>query len=214
MSAALKTEGPAEVAASPSRGSTPSRKDKDMNVQTNSTSWRPSAIAEANLDDVQLAVTDLRVVLDVNKGLLLDMPFVRDGKRDTALDQVNSMVSVACTMAERIETMIEENYNVICGRVPAGNQTDPIIAAIAAYRDGMRRFNETPFSDDESDKMIEVTYGPPMRTLMEWQEPARSQRGAIEALRMAKDEMSHHADSDVAAAMVAAALAYLEEAAT
>jgi hypothetical protein len=87
---------------------------------------------------------------------------------------------------------------------------DALVSAIEKYRDGLARFNETQFPDSESGAMIGKTYGPPMEALKEWDKPAVTRKGAVEALRLAADEMEQFVGSDVARAMVEAALDYLD----
>ncbi|PBB21124.1 hypothetical protein [Mesorhizobium sp. WSM4313] len=88
---------------------------------------------------------------------------------------------------------------------------DPLIDAIAALRAGLEDFNRNaPEDDDEAEAYAEVSYGPPMAVIEEWERPAASRQGAIEALRLVLDEMSSFAASPTVPPLVAAALAYLE----
>ena len=89
---------------------------------------------------------------------------------------------------------------------------DPLVHAINNFRAGNAAFCK--LDEDEwpalggDDAVIEMTYGAPMRVLDEWEKPATSLQGAIEALKLIRDEqlmLEVMGDS-----MLAAALAYLE----
>lgn len=87
---------------------------------------------------------------------------------------------------------------------------DPLYLAIAAFKDGCRRFNALPFPEgaEEEDATIAATYGQPMQELAEWSRPAMSLQGAIDALQLAVDETCFV--DDMGEAMVRAVLAYLK----
>ena len=88
--------------------------------------------------------------------------------------------------------------------------TDPILTAIARYRAGLKDYDANAPQDDAGAKAyIHVSYAPPMRVLEAWTEPAVSVDGAVEALRLARDE-NETGDSDIVGAMLSAALAYFE----
>jgi len=95
--------------------------------------------------------------------------------------------------------------------IPAAtwDHEDPLLDAIRQYREGLRLFNESHFSDDASDAMAAQTYAAPMETLCDWSEPAESHLAAVEALRLAEEELTNFASSDMARAMVTAALGYI-----
>ena len=61
---------------------------------------------------------------------------------------------------------------------------DPLVDAVRAYRAGLADFNAKAPGDDETDAYAEVSYGRPMKLLEEWEEPAKTHRGALEALRL------------------------------
>ena len=93
----------------------------------------------------------------------------------------------------------------------AAAETDPLSTAIAAYLDGLAAFNATPYSIIEADEdgVIAATYGPPMDVLMEWDRPAQSLSGAVDALRLAAKE-SREGGWDIPHRMVEAALAFFD----
>lgn len=89
---------------------------------------------------------------------------------------------------------------------------DPIVGAIRDFRAGLAAFNALPneVTDKNEDQAINATYGPPQQILMDWEAPAKSHEGAVEALRLARDEAAEFAYSAISDNMVIAALAYLE----
>jgi hypothetical protein len=90
---------------------------------------------------------------------------------------------------------------------------DPLIAHIADFRSGVADYNaNAPEDDDEADAYADVTYGPPLKILSEWEAPAMSLASAIEALRLAASESEDFAGSPVGRAMLRAALGYFERA--
>ncbi|MDI7865062.1 hypothetical protein MRS76_24400 [Rhizobiaceae bacterium n13] len=90
----------------------------------------------------------------------------------------------------------------------AGNPADPIIAAIDAYHAGNAAYCAQP---DEDDAAIEATYGPPLRVLEDWDQPALTRQGAIAALQLAKKEDGGISCSPIVGNMLDAALAYFEK---
>jgi hypothetical protein len=85
--------------------------------------------------------------------------------------------------------------------------TDPIISAIQAYRDGNAAYNATPRDDEET---IARTYGPPLDVLQEWERPAQTREGALEAIRLAFETEREFMGESLTHNMLAAALAYFE----
>ena len=83
---------------------------------------------------------------------------------------------------------------------------DPIIDAIKAYRAGLIAFGE--LGDEEYGKV--ETYEPWQQVLDNWNEPARTREGAIEALRAALGDDDGLYGCEGADRMVRAALGYLE----
>ena len=87
------------------------------------------------------------------------------------------------------------------------SEFDPLLKAIAAYRAGMNDYNlNAPDDNDAADAYADVSYGPPMRILDEWSQPARTLQGAIEALRLLA-ETPHCTFTE---SMIAAALGYFD----
>ena len=63
--------------------------------------------------------------------------------------------------------------------------TDPLSVAISAFRDGLARMNAIPNEDitqENEERLIAETYGPPIDVLYEWDKPAITRKGAIDAL--------------------------------
>jgi hypothetical protein len=95
----------------------------------------------------------------------------------------------------------------------AGPLYDPLLDAIADYRNGVTAFNAfavTDVSDDQRNDFAEVTYAPPMVRLEGWSNPATTLAGAREAIRLALEESIDFSSSDMVPALLRASLAYLE----
>lgn len=87
---------------------------------------------------------------------------------------------------------------------------DPLIEAIARYRQGMANFAANAPDDLAlSDAFAEKSYRPARRALVDWNKPAVTFAGAVSALKMAKDADLND-DSELVSAMVKASLAYFE----
>jgi hypothetical protein len=71
----------------------------------------------------------------------------------------------------------------------SGND-DPLVAAIQAYEEGNAKFCSIPsvVSDPNEERWIAETYGPPMKVLQDWEDPARSMEGVIRALKVLDDD--------------------------
>lgn len=93
---------------------------------------------------------------------------------------------------------------------------DPLYVAITNYRKGMHQFEIIEEADWDKlggeDFVVESTYGAPFDVLAEWDEPALTLNGAIEALRFAADECKHFAASPTVEPMIVAALQFFENA--
>jgi len=77
----------------------------------------PHATDKVDLNTVQADVWHLFRLLDVTDGILGEMSYVRDGKRDDELDRVNSLTRIARNLAERIGLDIDNNFDAIqCGQ--------------------------------------------------------------------------------------------------
>ena len=85
---------------------------------------------------------------------------------------------------------------------------DPILDAIQAYRDGSAAYNAAPGEDDE---LIERTYGRPLNVLQNWEQPAQTREGAMEALRIALETEHEFQGEPFTINMLTAALAYFEK---
>lgn len=89
---------------------------------------------------------------------------------------------------------------------------DPLIAAINAYHAGMAAYEgreefETPEAEDAG---IAATYGPPSDVLKNWDKPATTRAGALEALHFAA-RGCHIIGIDIQQNMVRAALGYFKQ---
>ncbi|PRD40670.1 hypothetical protein C5748_25740 [Phyllobacterium phragmitis] len=63
-------------------------------------------MSKAILDDFEIDFGDLRALIDAAYDVLRDMPYERDGKRDTELDRVASIIRVAQYFSGQIELSI------------------------------------------------------------------------------------------------------------
>jgi hypothetical protein len=96
-------------------------------------------------------------------------------------------------------------------RSPPPPVEDPLIAEIHAYRAGMARFEEIGDSTDGRDEeRWNETFLPHEERLENWDEAANSSAAAIEALRLALDQMEERFVDGPSIAMVRAALGFLE----
>ena len=90
---------------------------------------------------------------------------------------------------------------------------DTLLATIRAYQSGLDEFNRIAGGDGgEWDEVANVTFGPALGRLQQWEGPAASMEGAIAALRVSLDEERGVAGNEGAERMVKAALGYLENA--
>ncbi len=71
--------------------------------------------APYTFDDLQIDVGDLHALLVAMYGVLHEMPYVRDGKRDEELDQVASLARVARDFSGRISQQVELHHTTIRG---------------------------------------------------------------------------------------------------
>lgn len=104
----------------------------------------------------------------------------------------------------------------VAASIPHRHARDPLVDAIEAYWTGDEAYARHPIcskidvTDEEMNAACAATYGPPLDALDRWDRPAITREGAIEALRFVVRESQGHYASDGVAAMVRAALAYLE----
>jgi hypothetical protein len=88
---------------------------------------------------------------------------------------------------------------------------DPLMDTIEAYRAGLREMNAIPIDDvtfENEDELVAKTYGEPMNRLLQWDQPALTKEGAIEALKL-MDEQNVFTDR-VGETMRLAVLRFLE----
>lgn len=92
--------------------------------------------------------------------------------------------------------------------------TDPIITAIRDLREGNAAFNAIKEEDwplhGGEEAVIAKTYGAPMDVLDDWDRPAETMEGVIEALRFVREDTAMFASSGAVPRLISAALGYLE----
>jgi hypothetical protein len=89
---------------------------------------------------------------------------------------------------------------------------DPLIAAIDAYRAGMAAYDgREEFETQEAEQAaIAATYGPAFEVLENWDQPATTRAGAVEALRLAAKGHGI-VGLDIQQNMIEAALGFFEQ---
>ncbi|MBY5408634.1 helix-turn-helix domain-containing protein [Rhizobium leguminosarum] len=95
-------------------------------------------------------------------------------------------------------------------------EADPLLIAINAYRDGLAAYdaaeeNDFPLDSGEDDLYAALISGPDA-VLTNWQSAATSSESALAAISLAERERAIFAESPVADAMEAAAIAYWKNA--
>ncbi|MUZ72938.1 hypothetical protein GOZ90_09610 [Agrobacterium vitis] len=88
---------------------------------------------------------------------------------------------------------------------------DPLLNAIRDYRTGIDVMNAIPpalITMENEDDLVQATYGPHQHRLQQWNTPAMSREGAIEALRLMESE--HVFVDEIGVSMHRAVLAFLE----
>lgn len=94
---------------------------------------------------------------------------------------------------------------------PVSTHFDPIIAAIASYREACETFEALDWSEVDNPASVEKTYGPPLSVLQSWTMPAETIDGAVAALRLAHEDLADVFLHDcMPLRMVSAALGFLE----
>lgn len=63
--------------------------------------------ADYTLDDLDIDFGDLRGLLEATYAFLHEMPYERDGKRDTELDRVAALMRIALQFSELIERNLD-----------------------------------------------------------------------------------------------------------
>lgn len=97
---------------------------------------------------------------------------------------------------------------------PVRSARPSLLDAIEAHRAGLAAFEAINSEDwpahGGEDAVIAKTWGPPHDVLREWSQPASNEEEAIAALHLAKKEDEGCMGSDIASAMLRAALAYFD----
>lgn len=98
-----------------------------------------------------------------------------------------------------------------CSRdISADILDDPILELILGLQEKIADYNaNAPGDDDGANRYAERSYRPALAAVRRWTSPARTRRGALAALRLARDAVND-GDQELAAAMIRAALAYFE----
>lgn len=105
------------------------------------------------------------------------------------------------------------DMNAIRNTMPRPQAPDPLLETIRLYQRGLSDFNAQAVGDVDWSKVADATYGPHLETLSEWDSPASSLEGAVEALRISLTEEDGVYGCDAADRMVKAAYTFLKEAA-
>jgi len=126
-----------------------------------------------------------------------------------AIASVPAIGAAAAAFAVATPPNVFSNFGGIAA-VPV-EHPDPLLDAIRAFREGLADYNaNAPQDDAAAEAYAEMSYVPPMAVLEEWEEPATTRRGALEALRLIAEENDDFAASPVVGPLLAAALAYFE----
>jgi hypothetical protein len=85
-----------------------------------------------------------------------------------------------------------------------------LLETIRAYQAGVADFNlNAPEDDDAADAYADVSYGPDLARLQQWDKPAESMEEAAEALRISLTDKGGVASSEAAVRMVKAAHTFI-----
>lgn len=129
--------------------------------------------------------------------------------RQTSQAQTEATVVASVATLARVQLEALANHKV-------ETSDDPISTAIEAFRAGNAAFGAIKEEDwpthGGEEAVIANTYGLPLEVLENWDQPALSLKGAVDALRFANEENRNFESNPTVAAMVAAALAYFEKA--
>lgn len=87
---------------------------------------------------------------------------------------------------------------------------DPLLEAIRLYQRGLEDFNIQAVPDADWGAVADSTYAPHLAALSEWEQPAASFEGAVEALRISLTEEDGVYGCRAADRMVKAAYDYLK----
>lgn len=104
----------------------------------------------------------------------------------------------------------EKEMNEATNTTAAPPAPDPLLETIRAYQRGLADFNVKAVGDADYNLIADATYGPHLSTLTEWDHPAASFEGAVEALRISLTEEDGVYGCDAADRMVKAAYDFLK----
>ncbi len=186
-----KPKGPAEVGASPDRGSNPAIGNVNMN--SNNTQNAGGA-TELPVQRVTRLAYELSDALDE----------YADGTMMAAITPRNC--STGCPV---LFGPISSHRSMVT--LQANNTQpsyDPLLEAIDAYLAGLDDFNKNaPELDWEA--YADRSFEPPLKVLSKWTQPAWTRQGALKALQIAMDDAHGVYGSEAAERMVKAAMGYL-----
>jgi hypothetical protein len=130
-----------------------------------------------------------------------------------SLSRRNFIAIAAAGTAATLPAVALAGANGKTSRLPQPFQDpefDPLLRAIQRYRDANALFERNPgCADIDHAALVEATYGPPLEVLKDWEQPAVSKAGAIEALKLVLEEEGQFG-SEVTARMVASVLTWLD----
>lgn len=104
------------------------------------------------------------------------------------------------------------DMNEITNTTATAAAPDPLLETIRLYQRGLSDFNAQAVGDVDWSKVADATYAPYLQALTDWDKPAASLEGAVEALRISLTEEDGVYGCDAADRMVKAAYAFLKEA--
>jgi len=88
---------------------------------------------------------------------------------------------------------------------------DPLLETIREYQDGLSDWiRNSPDDNDGAMAFSDVTYGPPLARLQQWNQPATTKEGAIAALKLAIDDDNGVRGMEAEDRLMKAVLGYLE----
>lgn len=180
-----------------------------MSNQRNSTTVPAISTVENNLDiaDLENPIADATRMASITSRLITDcIGRPNTGNRyHLTSNQVEDMLFATYQTADLIKR-IYEKWEVILDGGKIRRIDDPIIAAIAAYRDGIQKHNAIPDGEEDEKNYL---WRDPWNVLKSWDQPCTTREGAAEAIRLAlyEDDIG---ESQLPEPLMRAALAYLE----
>lgn len=200
-----KAKGPATAPTVPSHGSIthPCMRKDEMNVETFTT----APAATLDIADLENPLADATRMASITSRLIGDClggPN-KGNKYYLTPTQIEDML-FATYQVEDLIRKIYATWELILTGAGRTKESDPIIAAIAAYRDGIQKYNNVPDNEEDEKNYL---WREPWNVLKSWDQPCRSREGAAEAIRLAlyEDDIG---ESQLPAPLMGAALAYLE----